>query len=118
MSWRPVQAQAPILAFGSVSATNGYFAATTSRAYALRYHDQFSENVDLVGLALANAAAGCSSTFVVNGSPTKTEMVDGAGGRSQLSHLVTATMVLMVLLFLTKPLSHTCPTLSLPLSFF
>ncbi len=80
--------------------------AATSRAYALRYHDQFSENVDLVGLALANAAAGCSSTFVVNGSPTKTEMVDSAGGRSQLSHLITATMVLLVLLFLTKPLGH------------
>ena len=46
--------------------------AATSRAYALRYRDHFSQNVDLVGLSLANAAAGCSSTFVVNGSPTKT----------------------------------------------
>jgi MFS superfamily sulfate permease-like transporter len=33
-------------------------------------------------------------------------MVDTAGGRSQVSHLATATMVLLVLLFLTKPLSH------------
>ena len=79
--------------------------AATSRAYVLRYRDQFSQNVDLVGLALANAAAGCSSTFVVNGSPTKTAMVDTAGGRSQVSHLTTAAMVLLVLLFLTKPLS-------------
>ena len=31
------------------------------------------------------SAPGISGTFVVNGSPTKTEMVDGAGGRSQLS---------------------------------
>jgi sulfate permease, SulP family len=79
--------------------------AATSRAYALRYRDSFSQNVDLVGLALANVAAGCSSTFVVNGSPTKTAMVDTAGGRSQVSHLTTATVVLLVLLFLTKPLS-------------
>ena len=79
--------------------------AATSRAYALRYRDQFSQNVDLVGLALANAAAGCSSTFVVDGSPTKTAMVDTAGGRSQVSHLTTAAMVLLVLLFLTRPLS-------------
>src|SRR5260370_27903092 len=57
--------------------------AATSRAYALRYRDHFSQNVDLVGLALANAAAGCSSTFVVNGSPTQTAIVDTAGGRSQ-----------------------------------
>jgi MFS superfamily sulfate permease-like transporter len=59
----------------------------------------------LIGLSLANAAAGLSSTFVVNGSPTKTAMVDIAGGRSQWSHLSAATVVLMVLLFLTRPLS-------------
>jgi high affinity sulfate transporter 1 len=80
--------------------------AATSRAYAQRYRDSFSQNVDLVGLALANATAGCSSTFVVNGSPTKTAMVDTGGGRSQVSHLTTAAMVLLVLLFLTKPLSY------------
>ncbi len=80
--------------------------AATSRAYALRYREDFSLNVDLVGLCLANAAAGCGSTFLVNGSPTKTAMVDSAGGRSQISHLSAAAMVLVVLLFLTKPLSH------------
>src|ERR1700730_5529231 len=48
--------------------------AATSRAYALRYRERFDENLDLVGLALANAAAACSGTFVVNGSPTKTAM--------------------------------------------
>ena len=79
--------------------------AATSRAYALRYRENFSQNMDLVGLSLANAAAGCSCTFVVNGSPTKTAMVDSAGGRSQWSHLTTVAVVLLVLLFLTKPLS-------------
>src|SRR5262249_35541064 len=79
--------------------------AATSRAYALRYRDILSQDLDLVGLALANAAAGCSSTFVVNGSPTKTAMVDTAGGRSQWSHLTTATVVLLVIVFLTRPLS-------------
>src|ERR1700736_4814485 len=80
--------------------------AATSRAYALRYRERFDENLDLVGLALANAVAACSGTFVVNGSPTKTAILDTAGGRSQLSHLATAAMVLLVLLFLTGPLSH------------
>ncbi len=79
--------------------------AATSRAYALRYRDHFNQNTDLIGLSLANAAAGLSSTFVVNGSPTKTAMVDIAGGRSQWSRLAAATVVLMVLLFLTRPLS-------------
>lgn len=79
--------------------------AATSRAYALRYRDDFDQNVDLIGLSIANFAAGFSSTFVVNGSPTKTAMVDTAGGRSQWSHLTTAAVVLTVLLFLTRPLS-------------
>jgi sulfate permease, SulP family len=80
--------------------------AATSRAYAAKYEEQFDENVDLVGLGLANASAGLTGTFVVNGSPTKTQMVDGAGGRSQLAMLTTSVIVLIVLLFLTKPLQY------------
>jgi sulfate permease, SulP family len=80
--------------------------AATSRAYATRYSESFSENVDLVGLGLANIGAGLSGTFVVNGSPTKTQMVDSAGGRSQLATLTTSVIVLIVLLFLTKPLAY------------
>lgn len=80
--------------------------AATSRAYAARYEEEFSENVDLVGLSLANIAAGLSGTFVVNGSPTKTEMVDAAGGRTQLAQLTTSIVVLIVLLFLTAPLKY------------
>ena len=80
--------------------------AATSRAYAARYRESFDENVDLVGLAFASASAGLSGTFVVNGSPTKTQMVDGAGGKSEISQLTTAVIVLIVLLFLTKPLSY------------
>jgi sulfate permease, SulP family len=80
--------------------------AATSRAYATRYSESFSENVDLVGLGLANVGAGLTGTFVVNGSPTKTQMVDSAGGRSQLATLTTSVIVLIVLLFLTKPLAY------------
>jgi sulfate permease, SulP family len=80
--------------------------AATSRAYAMKYGDSFDENVDLVGLGLANAAAGITGTFVVNGSPTKTEMVDSAGGRSQVSQLTAGAIVAVVLLFLTGPLAY------------
>ena len=59
--------------------------AATSRAYAAKYEEAFSEATDLVGLGAANAAAAFSGTFVVNGSPTKAQIVDSAGGRSQLS---------------------------------
>jgi SulP family sulfate permease len=80
--------------------------SATSRAYATRYRETFSENIDLVGLGLANVGAGLSGTFVVNGSPTKTQMVDSAGGRSQLSTLTASVIVLLVLLFLTKPFAY------------
>jgi sulfate permease, SulP family len=80
--------------------------AATSRAYASKHQEQFDENVDLVGLGLANASAGLSGTFVVNGSPTKSQMVEGAGGRSQLAMLTTAVIVLIVLLFFTAPLQY------------
>jgi SulP family sulfate permease len=79
--------------------------AATSRIYATRYGERFSENVDLVGLGLANVGAALSGTFVVNGSPTKTQMVDSAGGRSQLAQITTSVIVLLVLLFLTGPLA-------------
>jgi SulP family sulfate permease len=79
--------------------------AATSSAYATRYDERFSENTDLVGLALANLGAAFSGTFVVNGSPTKTQIVDTAGGRSQLSLLVMSGIVLLVLLFFTAPLA-------------
>jgi MFS superfamily sulfate permease-like transporter len=80
--------------------------AATSRAYAVKYQERFVENDDLLGLSAANLAAGLSSTFVVNGSPTKTEMVDEAKSRTQVAQLTTAAVVLVVLLFLTKPLQY------------
>jgi len=55
---------------------------------------------------VANIGAAFSATFVVNGSPTKTQMVDSAGGRSQLAQITTSFIVLMVLLFLTGPLAY------------
>jgi len=79
--------------------------SATSRAYAAKYEEGFQENTDLVGLGAANIAAAFTGTFVVNGSPTKTQMVDSAGGRSQLASLTTSLVVLLVLLLLTGPLA-------------
>jgi sulfate permease, SulP family len=80
--------------------------AATARAYALRHEQALDENADLVGLAAANVAAGFSGTFVVNGSPTQTAMVESSGGTSQLAQIVTAAMVAAVLLFLTGPFQY------------
>ncbi|HTQ95391.1 MAG TPA: SulP family inorganic anion transporter [Candidatus Acidoferrum sp.] len=80
--------------------------AATSRAYATRHRQQDDENADLIGLAAANTAAAFSGTFVVNGSPTQTGMVESSGGTNQVAHLTTAGVVALVLLFLTHPLQY------------
>ncbi len=80
--------------------------AATSRAYAVKYEEPFSEATDLVGLGAANVAAAFSGTFVVNGSPTKAQMVDSAGGRSQLAQLTASAAVLVVLVLFTRPLAY------------
>jgi len=80
--------------------------AATSRAYANRHQEKVHENTDLIGLSLANFGASFSGTFVVNGSPTKTEMVDSAGGRTQIAQLVTVGVVLLVLAYFTGPLAY------------
>jgi SulP family sulfate permease len=79
--------------------------AATSRAYAGKYEEAFSQDTDLVGLGAANVAAALSGSFVVNGSPTQTQVADSAGGRSQLAQLTTGAVVLIVLLLLTGPLA-------------
>ncbi len=87
--------------------------AATSRVYAAKYEEEdFSEAIDLVGLGAANAAAAFTGTFVVNGSPTKAQIVDQAGGRSQLTQLSASAVVLVVLLLLTGPLAY-LPTAAL-----
>jgi len=80
--------------------------AATARFYAVRHHQQLDEDADLLGLSAANAAAALSGTFVVDGSPTQTAMVESSGGQSQLAQLATATVVALVLLFVTKPLQY------------
>lgn len=80
--------------------------AATARVYAARHEQKLDENQDLIGLAAANAAAAVTGTFVVNGSPTQTAMVESLGAQSQLAQLVTAGTVGCVLLFLVRPLAY------------
>jgi sulfate permease, SulP family len=80
--------------------------AATARIYASRHRQQLDEDEDLAGLAAANAVAGLSGTFVVNGSPTQTAMVESSGAKSQVAQLTTSATVALVLLFLTRPLEY------------
>jgi MFS superfamily sulfate permease-like transporter len=80
--------------------------AATARVYAARHNQRMDADQDLVGLSAANATAAISGTFVVNGSPTQTAMIENAGSRSQIAQTAAAAMVALVLLFFTKPLQY------------
>ncbi len=80
--------------------------AATSRAFAAKYNESVDQDADLNAMGLANIGAGLSGTFVVAGSPTKTQMVDSAGGRTQLTHLTAVGVVVLTLLFFTAPLAY------------
>ena len=102
VTWKDVEMLLPVAlsSFVMIVAQS----AATARAYATRHHQADDENSDLVGLAAANAVAAVSGTFVVNGSPTQTGMVESSGGTNQMAQVATAGTVGLVLLFLTRPL--------------
>jgi sulfate permease, SulP family len=102
LSWRDLGKALPVA--GSCFVMILTQSAATSRVYANRHHQQLEENADLVGLSAANAGAALSGTFVVNGSPTQTAMVESSGGTNQMAHVATAGVVALVLVFLTGPL--------------
>ena len=80
--------------------------AATARVFAARHEERVDENADILGLSAANLAAAASGAFVVNGSPSQTATADAAGARSQITQLVCAAIVVIVLLFLTGPLAY------------
>ena len=102
LNWKDAQTLVPVA--GACFVMIVAQSAATARAYAARHHQLLDSNTDLVGLSTANFAAAFSGTFVVNGSPTQTAMVESSGGTSQLAHLTTAGFVAVVLVFFTRPL--------------
>jgi MFS superfamily sulfate permease-like transporter len=104
MSWKEAEQLITVSASCAVMILTQ--SAATSRIYAAKHNQEVNENSDLFGLSAANAAAALSGGFVVNGSPTQTAMMEDAGGQGQLAQIATAAVVVLVLLFLTRPLEY------------
>jgi sulfate permease, SulP family len=104
LPWKTVAALLPVA--GSCAIMIVTQSAATSRIYALRHQQKLDVNRDMVGLSAANAVSALSGTFVVNGSPTQTALVESVGGTSQIAHIATAGTVAAVLLFCTRPLAY------------
>jgi high affinity sulfate transporter 1 len=80
--------------------------AATSRSFAMKHGDRVDINRDLVGLSAASFGAGLSGTFVVNGSPTKTQILDEQKGKTQVSNITMSLVVLLVVMFFTALLKN------------
>jgi SulP family sulfate permease len=78
----------------------------TARSFAGRHGQHVRAEQELLAMGLANVAAGITQSFSVGASGSRTAVNDQSGGRTQLSGLVGAAAVALVLLFLTEPLRY------------
>lgn len=70
-----------------------------SRSLAARRGDRFDPNAELVALGVANAAAGVFGGFPVSASSSRTPVAEVAGARTQVTGIVSAVLILLLLVF-------------------
>ncbi len=72
----------------------------TARAYAAKYDYPIDANQELVALGAANVSAGLLQGFTIDASLSQTATAEQAGGRTQLSSLVSALLIILTVAFL------------------
>jgi MFS superfamily sulfate permease-like transporter len=77
----------------------------TSSAFAARRGDEVDPNQEMVGIGAANIAAGFVQGFAVSTSGSRTAVAEQSGAKSQLTGVVGAGVVAVLLLFLNGLLS-------------
>jgi len=80
----------------------------TARAYAAKYDYPIDANQELVALGAANIGAGLFQGFTIDASLSQTATAEQAGGRTQLSSLVSALLIFLTVAFLA-PLFKNLP---------
>ena len=83
-----------------------------SRSYAARLGDRIDQNRELVGLSAANAGAGLFQGFPISSSSSRTPVAEAAGARTQLTGVVGAVTIGVLLVFGTGIL-HDIPNAAL-----
>ena len=76
----------------------------TARSFAGRHGQHIDANTELVAMGAANLVAGISQGLPVGASDSRTAINDQMGARTQVSGLITAVVIALVLLFLTRPI--------------
>jgi high affinity sulfate transporter 1 len=111
--WISVGDLVPV-AIGGCAVALVSFADTSvlSRTYAARTGSRVDPNQEMVGLGAANLAAGLFQGFPVSSSSSRTPVAEAAGARTQLTGVVGAVAVALVLLWAPNLLKHV-PTAAL-----
>ena len=77
----------------------------TSSAFAARRGDEVDPDQEMIGIGAANVAAGVVQGFAVSTSSSRTAVAEQSGAKSQLTGLVGAALVAVLLLFLNDLLA-------------
>jgi high affinity sulfate transporter 1 len=101
--------QIPIVSFtdlgallaGAVAITLVAFADTSvlSRTFALRGGYKVDQNQEMIALGAANVAAGLFQGFSISSSSSRTPVAESAGARTQLTGVVGAICIALLLVF-------------------
>jgi len=83
-----------------------------SRAYAARLGSRVDPNQEMVGLGAANLATGFFQGFPISSSSSRTPVAEAAGARTQLTSVVGALTIALLLLAAPNLLRH-LPTAAL-----
>src|SRR5882724_5173317 len=86
-----------------ISFTSGIL---TARAFAAKNRYEIDVDRELAAFGAGHLAAAVSQSFPVTGADSRTAANDAAGGRTQVTGLVAAAAILLVLLYLTAPLRY------------
>jgi len=86
-----------------VSFTSGM---VTARSFAARNRYEIDVDREFIALGACNVVAGLSQGFAVTGADSRTAVSDFMGGKSQVTGLVAAATMALVLLFFTGPLQY------------
>jgi high affinity sulfate transporter 1 len=111
--WITAQDLIPILIGGcAVAVVSVADTSVLSRTYAARTHQSVNPNQEMVGLGAANLAAGLFQGFPISSSSSRTPVAEAASARTQLTGVVGAVAVALLLL-LAPNLLHDLPSAAL-----
>ena len=77
-------------------------ALSGARTFAIRHSYEIDANQELVALGLANIGSGAFGGIVVSGGLSGSALSDSSGARSQLTGLIGAALMVVVLLLVTR----------------